>query len=199
MEIAVHPRAARSATRLFCCAAALALAGCGHMPVTSMVRLARVDFQTSDPAQLRAAIKLPKSLKPLPRGVALRIAVKVGRSAEEAQDFVLHELPDVGELAGEADAASRIYAYRLDDADVARLNAFRAALLERKKAGDHGSLSISVRPQACSTEEIGSAAIIFTSYLRTSETGSYVTLARDVDLRTVVPDRVAAEIPRCAS
>ena len=32
----------------------LAMAGCSHMPVTSMVKLARVDFETSDPAQLRA-------------------------------------------------------------------------------------------------------------------------------------------------
>lgn len=185
---------------LVCCAVALALAGCGHMPVTSMVKLARVDLQTSDPAQLRAAIKLPKTLKPLPRGIALRIAVKVGRSPEEAEDFVLRELPDAGELTRELDAASRIYAYRLDDADVARLNAFRARLTERKEAGGHGSVSISVRPQACSTEDIGSGPIIFTTYLRTSETGSYVTLARDVDLRTIVPDRAAAaQIARCAS
>ena len=40
----------------------LAMAGCSHMPVTSMVKLARVDFETSDPAQLRAAIKLPRTL-----------------------------------------------------------------------------------------------------------------------------------------
>ena len=60
--------------------AMLAMAGCSHMPVTSMVKLARVDFETSDPAQLRAAIKLPRTLRPQPNGVALRIAVQVGRA-----------------------------------------------------------------------------------------------------------------------
>jgi hypothetical protein len=65
--------------------AAIALAGCGHMPVTSMVKLARVDFETSDPAQLRAAIKLPQALRTRPNGVSLGIAVRVGRAPEEAR------------------------------------------------------------------------------------------------------------------
>jgi hypothetical protein len=59
----------------------LAMAGCSHMPVTSMVKLARVDFETSDPAQLRAAIKLPRTLRPQPNGVTLRLAVQVGTRA----------------------------------------------------------------------------------------------------------------------
>src|SRR5215510_6352739 len=81
---------------------AVALSGCGHMPVTSMVKLARVDFETSDPAQLRAAIKLPRILRPRPNGVALRIAVRVGSSPEEARDFMLRELSEPGELTREA-------------------------------------------------------------------------------------------------
>src|SRR6267142_7217273 len=32
---------------------AFVLAGCGHMPVMSMVKLARIDFRTTDPAQFR--------------------------------------------------------------------------------------------------------------------------------------------------
>ena len=81
-----------------------AMAGCSHMPVTSMVKLARVDFETSDPAQLRAAIKLPRTLRPQPNGVALRIAVQVGRAPEEARDFMLRELPEPAELTREAGA-----------------------------------------------------------------------------------------------
>jgi hypothetical protein len=96
----------------------IALAGCGHMPVTSMVKLARVDFETSDPAQLRAAIKLPKSLRPRPNGVSLRIAVRVGRAREESRDFVLSELPAPSELAREAGTNSHVFAYRIDEADL---------------------------------------------------------------------------------
>jgi hypothetical protein len=42
--------------------------------------------------------------------------------------------------------------------------------------------------------------IYFSTYLRTAETKDYVALARDVDLRSIVPNAaVVAEIPRCGS
>jgi hypothetical protein len=174
------------------------------MPVTSMVKLARVDFETSDPAQLRAAIKLPRTLRPRPNGVALRIAVQVGRAPEEASDFMLRELPEPAELTREAGADSHIFAYRIDDADLARLAAFRAELIARKSSaqssGQKGSISISVRPQACKAGELPDGPLYFTTYLRTAETKNYVALARDVDLRLIVPNAaVVAEIPRCGS
>jgi len=178
----------------------LAMAGCSHTPVTSMVKLARVDFETSDPAQLRAAIKLPRTLRPRPNGVALRIAVQVGRAPEEARDFMLRELPGPAELRREAGADSHIFAYRIDDSDLARLVAFRAELIAKKSSGQKGSISISVRPQACKAGELPDGAIYFTTYLRTAETKDYVALARDVDLRSIVPNAaVVAEIPRCGS
>ena len=176
----------------------LAMAGCSHMPVTSMVKLARVDFETSDPAQLRAAIKLPRTLRPQPNGVALRIAVQIGRAPEEARDFMLRELPAPTELTREAGAGSHIFAYRIDDADLARLAAFRAELIAKKSSGQRGSISISVRPQACKAGELADGPVYFTTYLRTAETKDYVALARDVDLRSIVPDPAAvAGIPRC--
>jgi hypothetical protein len=178
----------------------MALAGCSHMPVTSMVKLARVDFETSDPAQLRAAIKLPRTLRAQPKGVALRIAVQVGRAPEEARDFMLREMPEPAELTREASAGSHIFAYRIDDADLARLATFRTELIAKKSSGQKGSISISVRPQACKVGELPDGPIYFSTYLRTAETKEYVTLARDVDLRSIVPNAaVVAEIPRCGS
>lgn len=163
-----------------------------------MVKLARVDFETSDPTQLRAAIKLPRTVRPLPKGVMLRIAVRVGRAPEEARDFVLRELPEPAELARELGPDSHIFAYRIDDADVARLTAFRSELMAKKNSGQKGSLTISVRPQACKVGELADGPLYFTTYLRTAETQEYVTLARDVDLRSLVSDTaVVAAMPRC--
>ena len=178
---------------------AIALAGCGHMPVTSMVKLARVDFETSDPTQLRAAIKLPQALRARPNGVSLRIAVRVGRAPEEARDFVLSELPAPSELAREAGTNSHVFAYCIDEADLPRLTAFRTELIAKKSSGQNGSISISVQPQACRTGELPDGPVYLTTYLRTAETGDYVTLTRDVDLRTISRERaVVDEIPRCA-
>ena len=169
------------------------------MPVTSMVKLARVDFETSDPAQLRAAIKLPKSLRPRPNGMSLRIAVKVGRGPEEARQFLLRELPVPAELAREADGETQLFAYRIDEADLPRLVAFRSELIAKKSSGQGGSISISVQSEACKVFELSDGPVYFTSYLRTVETGGYVTLARDVDLRKIAPERaIVDKIPPCA-
>lgn len=189
----MYPRFLRCALLL----GLLAMAGCSHMPVTSMVKLARIDFETTDPAQLRAAIKLPRTLRPQPNGVLLRIAVQVGRAPEEARDFLLRELPEPAELVREASGGSHIFAYRIDDSDLVRLRAFRSDLIAKKSSGQKGSISISVRPQACKVSELAEGPVFFTTYLRTAETRDYVPLARDVDLRAMVPDAAVAGIPRC--
>jgi hypothetical protein len=177
----------------------LTITGCSHMPVTSMVKLARIDFEATDPVQLRAAIKLPRTLRPQPNGVSLRIAVQVGRAPEEVRDFLLRELPDPAELMREAGAGSHVFAFRIDDADLVRLKAFRSELIAKKSSGQKGSISISLRPQACKVEELAEGPLYFTTYLRTAETKDYVPLARNVDLRSFVPDAAVAAIPRCAS
>src|SRR5262249_50552926 len=105
-----------------------------HMPVTSMVKLARVDFETSDPAQLRAATRVLRRLQPRPNGRWRRIAVRVGRAPEEARECALRELPAPPELAREAGADSRVLAYRIDDADLPRLAAFRTELIAKKSS-----------------------------------------------------------------
>jgi len=73
--------------------------------------------------------------------------------------------------------------------------------LEKKQAasgGKGGALTISIRPDACRAGELSGRALFFTTYLRTQETAGYVPLARDVDLRTLVPrDDVAAAIAPC--
>ena len=69
------------------------------MPVTSMVRLARLDLTSTDPIGFRAAVRLPAAIKPLRDRVRLRIAVKLATGKEETQDFRLTELSDPAELS----------------------------------------------------------------------------------------------------
>ena len=179
------------------------LAGCGHMPVTSMVKLARVDFAATEPAALRAAVKLPRAIRPRPQGVTLRIGVRLRSGHEDFQDFLLREASDAGEMAAledERDADTHIFAFQLDPAEAQRLAAFRDGLKRKQaeKGSRGGALTIAIRPDACRTGELPSGPVRATTYLRTAETAGYVPLARDVDLRTVVSGRdVVAEIPLC--
>ena len=175
------------------------VAGCGHMPGTSMVKLAQVDFQTTDPEKLRVAVKLPHMLRARTEGTVLRVAVKLAGGEEEARDFALRDTTNIdrAELAGEAEPGSEIYAYAIASGDIAHLRMFRATLI-RKQKGSGGSITISVRPDACRTEPLQNGPVLFSTFLKTAETNSYVPLARDVDLRRIVPGRdLAAEILPC--
>jgi hypothetical protein len=190
-------------THLVLLAIAFLLAGCGHMPVTSMIRLARADLAATDPAQLRAAVKLPRVLKLKPAGVALRIGVKLANGEENTQDFVLREVSDPADvvaLHAELEPNTQIFAYRLDPAEASRLAAFRDALKKKQEASGRrgGNLTITVRPDACRAGDLPDRPVYITTYLKTAETGGYVPVARDVDLRTVVSGRdLTQEIPAC--
>jgi hypothetical protein len=181
---------------------ALLITSCTHMPVTSMIKLARTDLVGTDPGQLRAAVKLPRAVKP--QRMVLRVDVRLNDGGEEGQEFRLREVSeprDVLVLHQELDANTHIYVYQIDPAEQGRLIAFRESLRDKQKArgGKGGSLTISVRPEACRTGELPKGPVYFTTYLRTQETDGYVPLTRDVDLRTVLPGRdLAAEIPLCA-
>src|SRR5262245_35782181 len=119
----------RPAPRLLFALAFLGLTGCGHMPVTSMVKLAAVDFQTTDPDRLRVAVKLPRMLKARAEGTVLRIAVGLASGEGEARNFALRAVSEGDAPAGEAKAGAEIATFALAQRDVAELRLFRSALM----------------------------------------------------------------------
>ena len=170
------------------------LAACGHMPVTSMVKLARIDFATVDPAELRVAVKLPQSVLPRRGGVRLRITVKTRSSPPQTEEFVLRDLNDAGELMAlraEVEPGTAIYAFRLDPDDGARVQSFRAAALRRQAGGGGASLTLGVGAEACRLGEVADQPIYLTAYLKTQPAGDYIPLMRNVDLRAEL-SRMAA-------
>lgn len=168
-------------------------AGCGHMPVTSMVRLAQVDFQTTDPDKLRVAVQLPRMLEARAEGTVLRLTVGLASGASQARNFALRAVSEGDAPAGEATAA-----FALAPRDVAELRMFRASLTRQQKSGAGGSLTIAVQPDVCRTAPLPEGPVLFSTYLKTAETGGYVTLTRDVDLRTLAPGAdIVARIPEC--
>lgn len=179
---------------------ALFLAACGHVPLMSMVALSRVDFATTDPALLRAAIKLPQVIEPRLNGATLRVAVKLADGRDMAQDFKLSETTDerdVLTLHAELDPGTHVFAYRTEPGEVERLKVFRRAVLAQKHEQKAG-LEISIKPDACRAGALPPGPLLMTTYIKTSETNRYVTLARDVDLRRLAPGRdAAAAIPAC--
>lgn len=185
------------------CTVWLLLAGCGHMPVTSMVKLARVDFVATDPSGLRAAVRLPRTIRPLRDQVRLHLVAKLASGKEDTQDFRLAEVSepaDLLSLRGEIEGGTHLFAYRLEPAEAARLTAFRDTLKKQQSSsgGRGGALTISIATEACRSADLPDGPVLLTTYLRTTETGEYVPLTRDVDMRSIVRGRdLVAEMPVC--
>jgi hypothetical protein len=138
------------------------------------------------------------------------MTVVTGLSDEspQSQTFDLGETrdrEDQAALAAFASAGSLVYAYRLAPDDVARLERIRAEMIARaaalKQEGKNAGSNLSIKIGAeefCHTSDLGSEPLLTTTYVKTSETGHYVTALRDVDLRLepAVKDKIGT-MPPC--
>ena len=181
------------------------LAGCGHVPLTSLPKLAKIDVRTTDLAQLRAGISLPADIRPLPGGVTMTITALPKDGGRHERKAVLEEVRDAAELASLPVLAApgrRFTLFRLSAADVARLGAFRQEMFAGpQQSGNRGSLSLGA-DKACRLGDLSAEPVTMTGYLRTSETQDYVLLMRDFDLteavRAIDPKvDLATAIPPC--
>jgi len=183
------------------------VAGCGHVPLTSLPKLSRIDFKTTNLADLRAGVSLPAEIRPLADGVRMTVTVNPRDGGRHERSMALEEVRDPAELAAlpvVVTPGRRFTVYRLRLVDAANLTAFRAERILTPDGKNHpGTLSVRV-DKVCRTAEFGDKPIPVTSYLKTSETRDYVMLTRDLDLRDAVKETDAkAEltdlIPPCAA
>ena len=166
------------------------LAGaCGHVPLTSLPKLSRIDIRTTSLTDLRAGLSLPVGIRPLPGGVTMTIVVMPKEGGRHERKVVLEEVRDATELAALPVMVSpgrRLTVFRLSPKDAARLGAFREEqLLGTGQSGNRGTLSLGA-DKACRSGDLGNGPIPMTSYLRTSETRDYVVVTRDLDLREAI-------------
>ncbi len=180
-------------------------AGCGHVPLTSLPKLSKIDIRTTELSQLRAGISLPADIRPLPGGVTLTIVALSKDGGRHERKAVLEEVRDAVELASLPVLAApgrRFTLFKLSPADAGRLGAFREEMFAGpRNEGNRGSLSLGA-DKACRTAEPSATPITMTGYLRTSETQDYVLLMRDFDLtaaaRAIDPKiDLATAVPPC--
>lgn len=186
--------------RLAAALAPLAAAACGHIPLTSLPKLARIDVMSTDPALIRAALRTPGYLQPSEQRTVMTVTMKVGDDAPAIHRLALQRIEDpveVGALAAFQQSGRRLFAFRLMAADAQRLSDIRKQALARKSEGKPGSLTIAINPETCRIGELPPGPVLVDSYLKTSELSDYVTLTRNVDLRNVEGKDVAALIPPC--
>jgi hypothetical protein len=144
----------------------------GHVPLSTMSRLASLKLAEIDPAELRVAARLPDALEPRSHGVKVRIDVAgMQHGKDSATELILEPAVEPSELAplsAQRRAGHRIWAYRLSHSDVDRLKALIAA------ASGASGVSIAAGVEACYRKPYGSAALPTTTFLKTNATGFFV-------------------------
>jgi len=161
---------------------AVALTACGHVPVRSMLAMSRIDFTTTDLSTLRAALRIPDAYQARANRMVVEV-VQEGRPAIR-EEFALERLTSTAELSllgSERRAGTEIIAYKLPDAAIATFTALRAKAAEAKAEKRKGSLTLKLEPDFCYVTEPPKDSLIFSTYLRTSETRTYVPVLVDLD------------------
>jgi hypothetical protein len=179
--------------------AALALASCASIPLPSLVALRRVDFLTTDLAELRVAIQLPNALRTRADGVKMIATVTFDGGARRTEVLLLQEakLDRDGSMTAKPGFHTR--GFRLRNVDVVRLEAIRTEIVAARVQGRRGSLGIGIEAKEfCRAGEVGDGPVLSTTFLRTSETSDFIPVVRDFDLRSDAQIRAAlSELELC--
>ncbi|MBV5265297.1 hypothetical protein [Pinisolibacter aquiterrae] len=183
---------------------AAALAACTHVPARTIWALRSFDPLTTDPARLRAAVAMPQEAFPAHGGAKLVISqVRRGGGDEEKIEIQLEEVPlasETGLGAVKPKPGQTARAYRIPPAEIPRLLEARqraAARAAKEPGAFAGTLSVGVdgcRPEGAPSPK----AFHVSTWLKTAETGEYLTVLDDVDLvKLVGAEKLAAEAKVC--
>ncbi|WP_156958850.1 hypothetical protein [Labrenzia sp. DG1229] len=166
-----------------------------------MVKLRDFDLLKTEPDGIRVAVRYPDSIK-IPEGAAgmhLTVRTKTDGVLVLEEKVAFEELTsnaEKAELSAELKDGMRIGIYRIPPENIAFFRSFQEFMLSKSKAERdtmEGNMSVSV--SGCRVSRQLPGKIPVSTYLKTSELGSYVPLTRDVDLVEVMADAPDADVP----
>lgn len=158
------------------------ISGCSHVPVTSLIAMSRINFETTDLSTLRAGLRIPSAYQA--RENRMVVEIKQEGRPDMREEFPLERLTSASELTllgAEKRGGTELVAYKLPEAAIQKFEAIRAKSLEAKAEKRKGSLTIKLEPDFCYVSEPPKDSLVFSTYLRTSETKQYVPVLVDLD------------------
>lgn len=171
---------------------ALLLAACGHVPLTSMVKLRAFDLKTTDPEQLMVAVRHPDWIR-IPQGGAVMIIKE--RSAPEGpvvqrDEIVFERIEGAREPAGLASERRNgttlsVFAVAPGDADRVR-SVQRRLGARRSQDASRASGSLSVSVKGCRVGPVPEGPVPVSTFLAAGEFDGFVPLLRDFDLKAAM-------------
>lgn len=181
------------------------LAGCTVVPLRSLWALRKVDFMSFDPAQLRAAVRLPQAMGLPQEAVAIDIKLTRGGSTEtQVRRLWLRPVPAPATGWPGADRPGTQWTMlALDDADQRRLTELRALAAGWKAASPGGDaknkLELSLDSKACLR---GGGApderVRLSAWLHWAADPGWLVLVDDAPLSALLPSDTTP-IPACAA
>lgn len=164
------------------------LAACTSIPLTSIPKLARINFMTTDIPQIRIAITAPPQLGLMKPPGYFTYKYQIGGEAEHEDKIALEETFDPVERANVPDdipPGSSLHVFRMPSASADQLQKLRDDEKQRATNGKkHGSLTIGIVGNFCKKSELPVGPILSTDFVLTSETQGWVTFTRNYDLRS---------------
>ncbi|MEP1188769.1 hypothetical protein [Roseibium sp.] len=170
----------------------LFLTACGHIPLTTLIKLNSFDVLTTAPEELRVAVKYPDNIRIPKDGARMRLTLKEksGGKMLMKKELTFEKVTspaEKAELASELQTGWRIGIFRLPRRQVPVFEAFQTHLVSMSKAERdtmEGSLDISV--DGCLVSSGKPGRIVVSTYLKAPELGGYVPLVRNADLEEMM-------------
>jgi hypothetical protein len=192
----------------FALGAVVLASGCGHMPVTTMVRMRNFDFATFNPAALRVAVRVPDALRVRKDGARLSVQIEHEGSEPSTSLFTLQELKgpaDHAALKSYEVIGTRMFVFTASAADAARIRSLQAEGRAYREAHPGKSrksrLTINISADSCRTGPLPSGPLLTTTYVHPDPETGFLVFLRDVDLRKQVEEiggSIEALVPECA-
>lgn len=175
-------------------ALAAGLAGCGYVPIPTAARLAALDPLQADPGQIELAVVMPGGMDPLPNSARL-IVEAMGGGQPGKTEFALVERPLSAGVP--VPDGAHAHAYRLSEADVARMRAMQAAAAAGPAGGGRGA-TLSAALGGCRRGAGPAADAEGGIYVRVVADGPFLPLLGPARLTDMLGAAALAAMPPCS-
>lgn len=210
LSTATRPRLPRRPAVAVAALAALLLAACGSIPVSSLWKLRNLNLESLDPAALRAAVVHHPSLRLDNDALLLTVSVsrKVRQPNGNTTTELLEEKLPLQELRSTAERSALVdydgpqqqtQVWRIDPTALPRLQALRARALAWKGTDD-GKRELGLGLELAGCQPAGAPQHrSVTTLMRFTERGDYIPILRNMDLAEAMPAaELAQRFPACA-
>jgi hypothetical protein len=168
-------------------ALALVLAGCSTIPLSSIPKLYRINFMTTDIDRIRIALTVPPSFGLLPPPATFKYVYELEGEEEHSSSIPLEETrepADLVDIPGDWPVGSTLHVFRMPPSSAAQLAKLREDEKQRAKTEKKkGNFSIGIKGNFCEVSESPDGPILTTTYVLTSETETWTTFTRNLDVR----------------